>query len=99
MWDIQISLVNFIWFGHKDANGFIFGRNGKTMRNFANSKMRHAPHNRFKSFLITDKNISDDSCKLVTHFPDFPLWENSKRLLLRKIESKKNLVKTVSIQN
>ena len=24
----------------------------------------------------TDKNILDDSYKLVTHFPDFPLWEN-----------------------
>ena len=24
----------------------------------------------------TDKNIFDDSYQLVTHFPDFPLWEN-----------------------
>jgi hypothetical protein len=23
----------------------------------------------------TDKNILDGSCLLVTHFPDFPLWE------------------------
>ena len=24
----------------------------------------------------TDKNIFDKSYQLVTHFPDFPLWEN-----------------------
>ena len=28
-----------------------------------------------KLFHYTDKNIFDDSYYIVTHFPDFPLWE------------------------
>ena len=37
------------------------------------------------TFICSYKNILDSSYKLVTHFSDFPLWEN--RIAYRKIPS------------